>query len=164
MIGEGTLKPFAEVNRYLQTIDHKDAGIDVIAWKDCNPNDNYPGSKIIYFAQVATGNNWRGKAIKEDITRIQNHWLSKRIYRITDAIVIPFDFESDDDSVTFDQISMYADEFGAILHRLRIPTYFQRGIDLLTNNPELLIERGGEVNNICQFVISTTNTLQAEAA
>lgn len=164
LIGEGSLRPFTEVNRYLQTIDHKDAGVDVIAWKNCNPNDNFPGSKIIYFAQVASGNNWRSKAIKEDINRIQNHWLSQKIYRITDAIVIPFDFENDDETVTHDQISIYADEFGAILHRLRIPTYFQKGIELLTSDPQLLIERTDEVNNIRQFVILTTSTLQAEAA
>ncbi|WP_075995088.1 hypothetical protein [Klebsiella pneumoniae] len=164
LIGEGHLKPFEQVNRYLQTIDHKDAGIDVIAWKNCNPHDNFPGGKIIYFAQVASGNNWRSKAVKEDIARIQNHWLSQRIYRITDAIVIPFDFESDDESVNHDQISLYADEFGAILHRLRIPTYFRQGLQLLTNNPELLIERGDDVNNIRQYVMLTTSTLQAEAA
>ncbi|HHP1483795.1 TPA: hypothetical protein ACR6NM_005202, partial [Klebsiella pneumoniae] len=69
-----------------------------------------------------------------------------------------------DESVNHDQISLYADEFGAILHRLRIPTYFRQGLQLLTNNPELLIERGDDVNNIRQYVMLTTSTLQAEAA
>ena len=46
------------------------------------------------------------KAVKEDITVIQNHWLSQRIYRIIDAIVIPFDFESDDESIKKKIISL----------------------------------------------------------
>ncbi|BEM40498.1 TPA: hypothetical protein SMF46_004461 [Serratia marcescens] len=164
LIGEGRIKPFAEVNRYLQTRPHKDAGIDVIAWKDNNPRDIFPGNKLIYFAQVASGNNWRSKAVKEDIDVIQRHWLSQRIYRVIDAIVIPFDFESDDESIKRDHISLVAEEFGAVLHRLRLPTCFKKGLELLASNPELLIERGNEVHNISQYVISTTVTLQQEAA
>lgn len=164
LIGEGRVKSFADVNRYLQTISHKDAGIDVIAWKDNNPRDLFPGNKLIYFAQVASGNNWRSKAVKEDIDVIQRHWLSQRIYRVIDAIVIPFDFESDDESIKRDHISLVAEEFGAVLHRLRLPIYVRQGLDLLSSNPELLIERGNEVNNIAQYVMQTTATLQAEAA
>ncbi|EKO0869306.1 hypothetical protein PX463_003891 [Salmonella enterica subsp. enterica] len=164
LIGEGRVKSLADVNRYLQSRPHKDAGIDVIAWKDNNPRDMFPGNKLIYFAQVASGNDWRSKAIKEDIAVIQNHWLSQRIYRIIDAIVIPFDFESDDESIKKDHISLIAEEFGAVLHRLRLPTCFKRGLELLVSNPELLIERGNEINNISQYVISTTATLQQEAA
>lgn len=164
LIGEGQVKPIEDVNLYLQTIPHKDAGIDVIAWKDNNPRDQFPGSKLIYFAQVASGNNWRSKAVKEDIDVIQRHWLSKRIYRIIDAIVIPFDFESDDESIKRDHISLVAEEFGAVLHRLRLPIFVKQGLELLSSNPRLLIERGNEVNNISQYVINTTATLQAEAA
>lgn len=164
LIGEGTVKPFADVNLYLQSRPHKDAGIDVIAWKDNNPRDVLPGNKLIYFAQVASGNDWRSKAVKEDIDVIQRHWLSQRIYRIIDAIVIPFDFESDDESIKKDHISLIAEEFGAVLHRLRLPACFRQGLALLESNPELLIERGNEVNNISQYVISTTATLQVEAA
>lgn len=164
LIGEGQVKPFADVNLYLQSRPHKDAGIDVIAWNDNNPRDIYPGNKHIYFAQVASGNDWRSKAVKEDIDVIQRHWLSRRIYRIIDAIVIPFDFESDDESIKKDHISLVAEEFGAVLHRLRLPAFFRKGMDILASNPALLIERADEIHNITQYVISTTNTLQSEAA
>lgn len=164
LIGEGAVKPFADVNLYLQTRPIKDAGVDVIAWRDNNPLDRYPGNKTIYFAQVASGNDWRSKSVKDDIEVIQRHWLSQRIYRIIDAIVIPFDFESDDESIKKHHISLIADEFGAVLYRLRLPIYFKKGIDLSVSNPELLIERSNEVNNISQYVISTTATLQEEAA
>lgn len=164
LIGEGSIRPFADVNRYLQTRPLKDAGIDVIAWKNTNPRDNYPGNKQIYFAQVASGNNWRSKAVKEDIEVVQRHWLSQRIYRVIDAIIIPFDFESDDESIKKDHISLVAEEFGTVLHRLRLPTCFKMGLELLASDPELLIERGNEVNNISQYVIATTEILQAEAA
>lgn len=164
LIGEGRVKPFADINLYLQSRPHKDAGIDVISWTDNNPMDTLPGGKIVYFAQVASGNNWRSKAVKDDIEAIQRHWLSRRIYRITDAMIIPFDFESDDESLKRDQVSLIAEEFGAVLHRLRLPTYFKKGLELSTANPELLIERGDEVNNICQYVRSTTEMLQDDAA
>ncbi|MDI7687847.1 hypothetical protein [Cronobacter malonaticus] len=164
LIGEGRVKAFEDVNLYLQSRPHKDAGIDVIAWKDNNPRDKFPGNKLVYFAQVASGNDWRSKAVKEDVEVIQRHWLSQRIYRIIDAIVIPFDFESDDESIKRDHISLIAEEFGAVLHRLRLPTCFKKGLDLLSSNPELLIERADEINTISQYVIETTATLQAEAA
>lgn len=164
LIGEGRVKPFQDINLYLQSRPHKDAGIDVIAWRDNNPRDTLPGNKSIYFAQVASGNNWRSKAVKEDIEVIQRHWLSQRIYRIIDAMVIPFDFESDDESLKRDFVSLIAEEFGAVIHRLRLPVCFKRGLELLTANPELLIERGNEVDSISQYVISTTEILQAEAA
>ncbi|WP_429134255.1 hypothetical protein [Aeromonas hydrophila] len=164
LIGEGRVRPFADINLYLQSRPHKDAGIDVVSWKDSNPMDTLPGSKIIYFAQVASGNNWRSKAVKEDIESIQRYWLSQRIYRIIDAMVIPFDFENDDESLKRDYVSLIADEFGAVLHRLRLPTYFKKGLELSTTNPNLLIERCDEVNNICRYVISTTEMLQDDAA
>ncbi|MDU5826851.1 MAG: hypothetical protein E6Z60_07990, partial [Mixta calida] len=164
LIGEGKIKPFTDINLYLQSRPHKDAGIDVIAWNDINPRDMLPGNKIIYFAQVATGNNWRTKAVKHDIEVIQRHWLSQPIYRITDAIVIPFDFESDDESLKHDHVSLVAEEFGLVIHRLRLPTCFKKGLELIATNPSLLIERINEVDSICQFVISTTATLQGEAA
>lgn len=163
-IGEGRMKPLQDVNTYLQSRPIKDGGVDVIAWNCHNPHDDLPGNKIICFAQVASGNNWRSKPVKDDIEVIQRHWLSRRIYRITDAIVIPFDFESDDETLKKDQVSLVAEEFGAVLHRLRLPTYFKKGMSLLQSNPQLLIERGNEVNNISQYVISTTASLQVEAA
>ncbi|PTT57435.1 MULTISPECIES: hypothetical protein [Aeromonas] len=164
LIGEGRVKPFDSVNLYLQTRPHKDAGIDVISWTDNNPMDKMPGGKIIYFAQVASGNNWRSKPVKEDIEAIQRHWLSERIYRIIDAMVIPFDFESDDESLKRAEVSLIADEFGAVIHRLRLPTYFKRGLELAAANPDLLIERGEEVHDICQYVINKTELLQGDAA
>jgi hypothetical protein len=164
LIGEGKVRPLEDINTYLQSRPHKDAGVDVIGWSVHNPNDRLPGGKIIYFAQVASGNNWRSKPVKDDVEAIQRYWLSQRIYRVMDAIVIPFDFESDDETLKRDYVSLVADEFGAVLHRLRLPTCFKKGMDLLRDNPELLIERGGEVDGICQYVISTTANLQEEAA
>ncbi|MGM3162720.1 hypothetical protein ACS25C_18350 [Dickeya undicola] len=164
LIGEGQVKSFQDINLYLQSRPHKDAGIDVISWSSPNPNDRMPGNKIIYFSQVASGNNWRSKPVKGDIEAIQNYWLSQRLYRIIDAIIIPFDVESDDESLKRDFISLIADEFGVFLYRLRVPAYFKKGISLLENKPELLIERADEINSISQYVIQITENLQQDAA
>lgn len=164
LIKEGRVKPFADINRYLQTRPHKDAGIDVIAWRDDNPEDDDPGNKHIFFAQVASGQNWRSKPVKEDINAIQKHWLAQGLFRITDAIVIPFDFEQDDDAIKKDEISLIADEFGAVIHRMRLPRYFKAGIALLAENPALLIERSDEIQAIGEYVVTITHTLQGEAA
>jgi hypothetical protein len=163
-IGEGTIKPFGEVNAYLQSRPHKDAGVDVISWKEANPFDRMPGGKIIYFAQVASGNNWRSKSVKSDIESIQTHWLNERIFRITDAIVIPFDFESDDEDIKRGEVSVVANEFGAVLHRLRLPSYLRAGVELMQSRPDLLIERCDEIQTISEYVINITGNLQEEAA
>ncbi|PZD60687.1 hypothetical protein [Pantoea ananatis] len=164
LMKEGRVKAFGDVNRYLQSRPHKDAGIDVIAWRDENPNDVDPGNKHIFFAQVASGHNWRSKPVKEDIRVIQTYWLEQRLFRVTDAIVIPFDFEQDDDEMKRDEISLVADEFGVVIHRTRLPQYFRAGLAILAEKPELLIERVDEIQSIGEYVFSMTTTLQGEAA
>ncbi|HGN2285728.1 TPA: hypothetical protein ACQFKX_000740 [Proteus mirabilis] len=164
LLGEGILKPFQQVNRYLQTIPVKDAGIDVISWGSHNDTDELPGIKQIIFAQVASGNNWRTKPVKNDIEAIQQYWLDQRIYRVTDAIVIPFDIENDDMTVHKDQLRVLSNEFGCFLFRLRLPSLFRKGLELSISKPELLIERVNSVSHISDFVIEKTNLLREEAA
>jgi len=164
LMKEGRVKAFADVNRYLQSRPHKDAGIDVISWRDDNPHDNDPGNRHIFFAQVASGHNWRSKPVKEDIRVIQTYWLEQRLFRITDAIVIPFDFEQDDEELKRDEISLIADEFGVVIHRMRLPQFFKAGLSLLAEKPELLVERVDEIQSIGEYVLGMTQALQGEAA
>jgi len=164
LMKEGRVKAFDDINRYLQSRPHKDAGIDVIAWRDDNPHDPDPGNRQIFFAQVASGHNWRGKPVKEDIRFIQDYWLEQKLFRVTDAIVIPFDFEQDDEEIKRDAISLVADEFGVVIHRMRLPQYFKAGMAILGEKPELLVERIDEIQSIGEYVFDITSTLQGEAA
>lgn len=164
LMKEGRVKAFEDINRYLKSRPHKDAGIDVISWRDDNPHDVDPGNRQIFFAQVASGHNWRGKPVKEDIRFIQDYWLEQKLFRVTDAIVIPFDFEQDDEEIKRDAISLVADEFGVVIHRLRLPQYFKAGMAILGEKPDLLIERIEEIQSIGEYVFSMTSALQGEAA
>ncbi|WP_338507623.1 hypothetical protein VRC03_17805 [Erwinia aphidicola] len=164
LINEGRVKPFEHVNRFLQSRPFKDAGVDVVAWREDNPHDIDPGNKHIFFAQVASGHDWRGKPVKEDIRVIQEYWLEQRLFRVTDAIVIPFDFEQDDEGIKRDEISLIANEFGVVIHRMRLPQYFKAGLTLLAESPELLVERSDEIQGIGEYVFQITQALQGEAA
>ncbi|MGP6856827.1 hypothetical protein ACTZNJ_06895 [Klebsiella pneumoniae] len=166
LLGEGEVKSLQDVNLFLQTKekDFKDGGIDVIAWSHPNEFDVVPGGKVIFFVQVASGMNWHTKPVKEDIKDIQKHWLSRPIPRIMDAIVIPFDFDFDDDNLRNAFMEITAHKFGNIFYRLRLPMFLKEGLDLIEREPRLLIERGGDIQKVSQFVIDLTQELQNNAA
>ncbi|UTZ24250.1 hypothetical protein [Vibrio campbellii] len=162
-MGEGRLKSREQLNRYLATKPVKDAGIDVISWKS-DRDDPMPGGKQVYFAQVASGNNWEGKAVLEDIKEIQNYWLDERIpSRITDAMCIPFDFEQQDDYPLEDYYALQSDRFGLILNRLRLPKLLEKGLSALENRPDLIVERTDNVGNIYDYVSTITAHLENAA-
>lgn len=166
LLGEGQVKSLQDVNLYLQTKvgDLKDGGIDVIAWSHTNEFDVSPGGKIIFFVQVASGMNWQTKPVKEDVNDIQTHWLSRPIPRVLDAIVIPFDFDYDDDNLRKAFMEVIAHKFGNIFYRLRLPILLKHGLNLLESEPRLLIERGGDIQRVSQFVMDVTQELQNNAA
>ena len=65
----------------------KDAGIDVIAWRDFR--DGRP-SKLVLLGQVASGHNWKEKSVKNDAYRFLE-WFSQRpIEHYVPSIFIPF--------------------------------------------------------------------------
>ncbi|EKY4202011.1 hypothetical protein NDJ21_00545 [Vibrio alginolyticus] len=162
-MGEGRLKTREQLNRYLAAKAVKDAGIDVISWK-ADHNDPMPGSKQVYFAQVASGNNWESKAVLEDITEIQNHWLDQRIpSRINDAMCIPFDFEQEGDYPLEDYYAIQSDRFGLILNRLRLPKLLEKGLRGVETRPELMVGRIADIEIIYDYVSTITTSLEQAA-
>ena len=160
-LGEGRLKPKSNVNTALVNNDAtKDGGIDVIAWED-TPHDLLPGGRQIIFSQVASGLNWREKAVKTDIERIQNHWMERRIARIHDAMCMPFDLELKEGITIEDQAELIGDEFGYLLYRLRLPKYFDDGLTGVASNPNLLVERTEDVGLISNYVCTIRGQLAA---
>ena len=103
----------------------KDAGIDVIAWRDFR--DGRP-SKLVLLGQVASGYNWKEKSVKADTYRFFE-WFSQRpTEHYIPSIFIPFPLHHECEAkpgVTFEDVAVdnaYHIErgFGIIVDRLRI--------------------------------------------
>ncbi len=103
----------------------KDAGIDVIAWRDFR--DGRPG-KLVMLGQVASGHDWTKKSVKNETYRFFD-WFSQRpTEHFIPSIFIPFpqhhDCQTHNDA-TFEEVAVakaWHQErgFGLIVDRLRI--------------------------------------------
>ena len=103
----------------------KDAGIDVIAWRDFP--DKQPG-KMVLFGQVASGNDWTEKPIKNAMTLFWG-WFSRRpTEHFIPAIFIPFPQHHGCTGRNDEAFGCVADseawrreqQFGLVIDRLRI--------------------------------------------
>ena len=103
----------------------KDAGIDVIAWREFR--DRRPG-KLVMLGQVASGQDWRSKSVKNDTYRFFA-WFSKRpTEHFIPSIFIPFPQHHEcsprDDTVFNDTAEAEAwlreQSLGLVIDRLRI--------------------------------------------
>ena len=103
----------------------KDAGIDIIAWRDFA--DKRPG-KFVLFGQVASGNNWIEKTVKND-TSLFLSWFSERpTEHYIPAIFIPFPQHhacSGRNDQAFEAVAvaeawLMEQKFGLVIDRLRI--------------------------------------------
>ena len=103
----------------------KDAGIDVIAWRDFR--DGRP-SKLVLLGQVASGYNWKEKSVKNDTYRFFD-WFSQRpTEHYIPSIFIPFPLHHECQAqagVAFEDVAVanayhFESGFGIIVDRLRI--------------------------------------------
>ena len=103
----------------------KDAGIDVIAWRDFR--DGRP-AKLVMLGQVASGNDWGEKSVKNDVYRFFD-WFSKRpTEHYVPSIFIPFPQHHEClgrqdaafEEVAFESAWHLERGFGVIVDRLRI--------------------------------------------
>ena len=103
----------------------KDAGIDVIAWRDFR--DGRP-SKLVLLGQVASGHNWKEKSVKNDTYRFFGWFSEWPSEHYIPSIFIPFPLHHECQvqvGVTFEDVAVanaYHLErgFGIIVDRLRI--------------------------------------------
>lgn len=121
----------------------KDAGIDVIAWRDFA--DRRPGKPVL-FGQVASGRNWTEKSVKNDIPNFLNGWFSdKPTEHFVPAIFIPFPQHHDCagcDCKKFETVAIAEARrrewtFGLVVDRLRI-------VDTAAKRLVSLQQAGGE--------------------
>ncbi len=103
----------------------KDAGIDVIAWRDFP--DRRPG-KLVLLGQVASGRDWVEKTVTRDTPRFLS-WFSERpMQHFVPAIFIPFPQHHDCsgkadaafEAVAKSEAWLREQEFGLVVDRLRI--------------------------------------------
>ena len=103
----------------------KDAGIDIIAWRDFG--DQRPG-KFVLFGQVASGWNWTDKSVKNDTATFLS-WFSERpTEHFIPAIFIPFPQHhacSGREEAPFEAVAVAEawhreQKFGLVIDRFRI--------------------------------------------
>lgn len=121
--GHGDVKDVVEAGHPHAT---KDAGIDVIAWRD-HP-DRLPG-KLYSLGQCASGKNWKHKPVSSEIAPFHGTWFttSPAVYCVP-ALYIPFLAHDDLDEPENDsferararRIAYHERKFGVIFDRLRI--------------------------------------------
>ena len=103
----------------------KDAGIDVIAWRDFA--DRRPGKPVL-FGQVASGRDWTGKSVKNDTSNFLSWFSARPTEHFIPAIFIPFPQHHDCtgcdgeafEAVADDEAWLREQKFGLVVDRLRI--------------------------------------------
>lgn len=112
----------------------KDGGVDVISWTD---SDRCPPS-IIYYAQVASGKNWRGKPVTHYIEAFEDNFFEYRPRgNRAQATLIPF--RVIDNSIWMNEHVAH----GTLLDRTRLPYYANTGLTLAEKYNKI-----DEVNNL----------------
>ncbi len=141
----------------------KDAGIDVIAWRDFA--DSRPG-KFVLFGQVASGNNWTGKTVKSDTSRFFS-WFSQRpSEHFIPAIFIPFPQHHScigRTDVAFEAVAeaeawLREQEFGLVIDRLRIVVAAANQIVGANNAAQ-----GGTLDNVSAWITDALVVARAAA-
>lgn len=140
-IGHGKLK---ERDPAWSTRAEKDGTVDIVAWRSFQ--DRRYGSAILY-GQVASGANWRDKAVA---TYIKGHffdWFEDTpSAQYLPAMFIPFVLHHDtkpNSDTTFDEAALSAArrdsaDFGMILDRLRLTELaFQSGVERWPQDAEI---------------------------
>lgn len=135
--------------------DAKDAGIDVIAWK--NSLDDLPGKHLMY-GQVASGYNWEDKSIIGDIPKFYNTFFYDTPGSpFISAMFIPFCLAKEKAKSKSNRINALTKEFGIIYYRYRLPRLAQLGYDQgVCEESGCYIERTDEFECFKNFVESFT--------
>jgi hypothetical protein len=147
----------------------KDAGVDVIAWREVP--DNICG-RLYMLGQAASGRDWRGKSLKPIIPSFhQDFFVEPPSSPTVPAIFIPFcPQESPPPSAGYDvDVHVDADlcrltrEFGILFYRYRLVYYAAEGLRLATQGTAR-IERAEEFTHISERINGLIEGLRAMEA
>lgn len=99
----------------------KDGGMDVIGWQPAN--NGLPPPMAMFFAQVASGHNWKAKSAATEIGRfVRSYYLEAPATNLSAVTVIPH-------RIPLDEHAQLGNYHGHILDRLRTPLEALRGYD-----------------------------------
>lgn len=144
----------------------KDEEIDIIAWR---PKRDRAAGTFYLLGQVASGENWMGKAIHgSPIANFHRNWFDPApASSVSGCIFIPRLIESADPQGTRrDGMDVQTTRYGAIFDRLRVPLMVQEGV-ALSRSPEgsnWVIERIDELQAVCDWTIGQIINLHANVA
>jgi hypothetical protein len=147
----------------------KDGGIDIVAW--LRSIDGLAGTHYL-IAQVASGENWKEKSVRQDAEILHNYWFTQRPASGYEcAMFMPFCLEpelGDEEGVTqqerlADHMKLLTIEFGTVFYRYRLAHYASAGLRL-TQGGHVGIEGVGELQHIVDWVKQYRSELCARAA
>jgi hypothetical protein len=129
----------------------KDAQIDVIAWRPAS--DNAAGKPYL-LGQVASGKNWDKKSIKGGpIQSFHNVWFQRQPASTPiPSIFVPFCYGNLVDGTNTESVDHHTYEFGSIFYRLRIPCLAEKGLNLASQYPDIVVERLNDLELIISWV------------
>ena len=106
----------------------KDGGVDAIAW---SIEDRLPPTRF-YYAQVASGRNWRGKPVQTHVSVFEPNYMDDPPRcEVGYTTLIPF--RPKDISLWFNEHKIH----GCLLDRTRIPRYGRDGLQMIANGVEM---------------------------
>lgn len=131
----------------------KDAGIDVIAWRDVP--DGGAGRPYM-LGQVASGKNWQDKSVIPDMSLFHDYWFTdKPASTPLPSMFIPFCLDIRPNETLKDVLYYKTLEFGEMFYRYRLPLYVEKGLTLnAVTESGPYIERIDEFNNVIDYVDS----------
>lgn len=113
----------------------------MIAWRDFA--DTRPG-KLVLFGQVASGNNWTAKSVKNDTPHFLSWFSEHPTKHYIPAIFIPFPQHhacTGRDNAAFETVAhaeawLREQEFGLVIDRLRIVAAAAQRLAAVGDSPE----------------------------
>ncbi|MCK7459949.1 hypothetical protein [Idiomarina aminovorans] len=151
-VKEWELKPHKNINAHVRENlwSVKDHGIDIISWTEDDVDDQ-PGIRSVIYGQVATGDKWQEKSVKEYREMLHKYFFDAPPAQYSDAIFIPFDIDYHRRSSGQDKFIYFTEKLGFIMHRMRIPRFFEKGLKLNSERPNLLIQRVNDIKKLSAF-------------
>jgi hypothetical protein len=146
----------------------KDAGVDVIAWRECP--DRLPGQMYL-LGQCATGNTWQTeKTPGVDYKDFHEYyWTNWPHSPLLSATLVPFDlresvtqggYESIEEAYSWERWTL-TKRFGVVLDRFRLAHYYVRGL-AHTLQPNVTIEGRRQLRDVRNWVVNAIQYLQKE--
>ncbi|WP_299984897.1 hypothetical protein [uncultured Ruegeria sp.] len=127
-VGRGFPIPVLEEPNWTALDGAKDGGVDVIAWE----HTDMPPSPSVWFGQIASGRNWKGKPVIQDALNFSEDFLTAKHKNANHATIVPFDLDGDEE-----EAATLHHRHGTILDRLRLSVRFKEGLLLIADGIEM---------------------------